>query len=127
MDLRDFSILFEPVQTASSKKDISIVTGFNAITQYIENVMKTQKGELISDMNLGSDYFNYIYGISNKGILETQLAAYLEAAIPKLKNIKVNLIYFSEDQLQFEIRYSMFNGGISSQNNASCFVEVQTT
>lgn len=127
MELKDFSILLEPIQTSSSKKDISIVTGFNAITQYIENVMKTQKGELVSDMNLGSDYFSYIFGSPDKGILEAQLAAYIEAAIPKLKNIKVNLIYFSEDQLQFEIRYSIFNIGINSQKDASCFIEVQTT
>lgn len=127
MELKDFSILLEPIQTSSSKKDISIVTGFNAITQYIENVMKTQKGELVSDMNLGSDYFSYIFGSPDKGVLEAQLAAYIEAAIPKLKNIKVNLIYFSEDQLQFEIRYSIFNIGINSQKDASCFIEVQTT
>lgn len=127
MELKDFSILLEPVQTSSSKKDLSIVTGFNAITQYIENVVKTQKGEIISDMNLGSDYFSYIFGSSDKGLLETQLAAYIEAAIPKLKNIRVNLTYLSEDQLQFEVRYSIYNIGINSQKNASCFIEVQTT
>ena len=51
MAIRDFSILFEPVQTATSNKDISLVSGFNAISQYIEHVLKTQKGELISNMN----------------------------------------------------------------------------
>lgn len=126
MDIQDFSILLEPVQTTTSKKDISIVTGFNAISQYIEHVMKTQKGELISNMDLGSDYFSYIFGTRDKSVLEFNIASYIEAAIPQLKNIKVTLTYFSEDILQFEVKFSIFNGGIKKQQNSSCFIEVQT-
>ena len=61
MALKDFSILLEKIYTDSSKKDLAVVSGFNAYSQYIEAVCKTQKGELVSNMNLGSDYFKYIF------------------------------------------------------------------
>ena len=55
MAIKDFSILFEPVTTTNNKKDISLVSGFNAISQYIEHVLKTQKGELVSETIAGVD------------------------------------------------------------------------
>jgi hypothetical protein len=125
MAIRDFSIFFEPVQTTATKKDISIVSGFNAITQYIEHVLKTQKGELISDMNLGADYFTYIFGTQDKAVLELNIAAYIEASIPQVRNVRANLVYYSTDVLQFEIFFSIYDG-IQTQNNVSCFIEVET-
>lgn len=125
MAIRDFSILFEPVQTATTNKDISLVSGFNAISQYIEHVLKTQKGELISNMNLGADYFTYIFGTQDKGVLELNVAAYIEAAIPQIRNVRANLVYYSTDILQFEIIFSIYDG-IKTQNNVSCFIEVET-
>ena len=125
MAIRDFSILFEPVQTATSNKDISLVSGFNAISQYIEHVLKTQKGELISNMNLGADYFTYIFGTQDRGVLELNVASYIEAAIPQIKNVRANLVYYSTDILQFEIVFSIYDG-IKTQNNVSCFIEVET-
>lgn len=125
MAIKDFSILFEPVQTTNSKKDISLVTGFNAISQYIEHVLKTQKGELISNMNLGSDYFSYIFGTQDKPGLELTISSYIEAAIPQIRDVKANLIYYSTDTLQFEIYFSLYDG-IQTQENVSCFIEVQT-
>lgn len=125
MAIRDFSILFEPVQTATSNKDISLVSGFNAISQYIEHVLKTQKGELISNMNLGADYFTYIFGTQDKALLELNVASYIEAAIPQIQNVRTNLLYYSSDVLQFEVVFSLYDG-IKTQNNVSCFIEVQT-
>lgn len=125
MAIRDFSILFEPVQTATTNKDISLVSGFNAVSQYIEHVLKTQKGELISNMNLGADYFTYIFGTQDKGVLELNVAAYIEAAIPQIRNVRANLVYYSTDILQFEIIFSIYDG-IKTQNNVSCFIEVET-
>jgi len=125
MAIRDFSILFEPVQTATSNKDISLVSGFNAISQYIEHVLKTQKGELISNMNLGADYFTYIFGTQDKAVLELNVASYIEAAIPQIRNIRTNLVYYSSDVLQFEVIFSIYDG-IKTQNNVSCFIEVET-
>lgn len=125
MAIKDFSILFEPVSFYYTKKDISMVSGYNAIVQYIEHIMKTQKGELISNMDLGSDYFTYAFGTEDKAFLELNLASYIEAAIPQIRSVKVNLVYYSEDRLQFEVKFSLFDG-IKSQNNISCFIEVET-
>jgi hypothetical protein len=61
MNKKDFSILLDKVHTTTGTRDVSMVTGFNAYAQYIENICKTQKGEIISDMSLGSDFYNYIF------------------------------------------------------------------
>lgn len=125
MATKDFSILFEKINTGSSKKDIGIVSGFNAYAQYIENICKTQKGELVSNMNLGSDYYNYIFdGQADVGNLENILASYIEAAIPDFISVKVKLQYASETQFQFVVTYSVSNG-YNSQSNASTFIEVE--
>lgn len=124
MAIKDFSILLQPVQTSSTKKDISFVTNFNAISQYIENILKTQKGELISNMSLGSDYFSYIFGVDDTGVLETDLAAYIESVVPKILNVSVKTLYSDSSKYEFQIFFSIFDG-IQIQNNASCFVEVK--
>lgn len=123
MAIKDFSVLLEPVQTAYNKKDISLVTGYNAISQYIESIMKTQKGELISNMSLGTDYFTYIFGSNNTGVMEFNLASYLEAAIPQIRNVKVKLTYYTVSKMEFEVTFSLYDG-IKNQNNLSCFIEV---
>lgn len=120
---RDFSILLEPVVTTTSKKDISLVSGYNAYAQYIEHVMKTQKKELVSDMNLGTDYFTYIFGTTDRGVMELNLSAYVQAAIPKLTNIKVTLLEQTNTDMHFNVSFTFFDG-IKIQNNISCFVEV---
>lgn len=123
MAIKDFSIFLQPVNTTSSKKDIGKVSGFNAVSQYIEHVMKTQKGELVSNINLGSDYFNYIFGTDDLGSLELSLAAYIEAAIPKINDVIVKTMYYDESRYNFQIFFSIYDG-IIIQKNASCFVEV---
>ena len=103
--VKDFSILFEKINSSSTKKDIGLVSGFNAYSQYIENICKTQKGELVSDISLGSDYFSYIFdGQANPGILENNMAAYISSAIPVLINVKVKLEYASDNVFQFLIK-----------------------
>ena len=124
MALKDFSILLEKISTGSSQKDLAVVSGFNAYSQYIEAVCKTQKGELVSDMNLGSDYFKYIFnGQANVGSLEVSLAAYIHAAIPELENVNVSVIYMSDVLFQFLVTY-MVSDGINTQNKASTYIEV---
>jgi len=125
MAIKDFSILFEKINSSSTKKDIGLVSGFNAYSQYIENVCKTQKGELVSDINLGSDYFSYIFdGQANTGLLENNMAAYISSAIPSLTNVKVNLQYSSDKVFQFLIYFST-SDGILKQSNVSTFIEVE--
>jgi phage baseplate assembly protein W len=125
MALKDFSILLEKVNVTATKKDIGMVSGFNAYAQYIENVCKTQKGELVSNMNLGSNYFSFIFdGQANTGTLENAMAAYIQSAIPALSNVKVTVQYASDTLFQFLINYSVTNG-INSQSKASTFIEVE--
>lgn len=125
MAKKDFSILLEKVSINNAKKDISLVTGFNAYAQYIEVVCKTQKGELVSDMSLGSNYFEYIFdGQADLPALETSLAGYIQAAIPNLTNVRVNTEYSSVDQFQFLVYYSV-SDGINKQTDNTTFIEVE--
>jgi phage baseplate assembly protein W len=123
MAIKDFSILLEKVENNQSKKDIGLVTGYNSIVQAIEQVMKTQKGELISDSNIGSEYFSFIFQSLDRGSLEYNLASYIDAAIPQINDVKVILTNQSEETLSFQIQFSILDG-IKVQKNASCFIEV---
>jgi len=75
-------------------------------------------------MSLGSDYFSYIFGVEDTGVLETDLAAYIESVIPKILNVSVKTLYSDSTKYEFQIFFSIFDG-IQIQNNASCFVEVK--
>jgi hypothetical protein len=123
MQVKDFSILLEPIISPTDKKDITLVSGYNAFAQYIEHVMKTQKNELVSNMNLGSDYYSFIFGTGDVPVLELKLAAYIQDAIPKLSNIKVFLLSQTQTRLSFQVNFSFYDG-IKFQNNLSCFIEV---
>lgn len=123
MAIRDFSILLNQIETAQNKKDIAVVSGYNAVVQYIEHIMKTQKGELVSDMSLGSDYFSYIFGSADGGGLELNIASYIQAAIPQITDVKVFLVSQSDSILSFQIQFSILDG-LKVQKNASCFIEV---
>lgn len=125
MALKDFSILLEKVSTTSSYKDLAVVSGFNAYSQYISAICKTQKGELVSNMDLGSDYFKYIFnGQANTGALEISMAAYIYAAIPALANVQVQITYMSDTIIKFLVTY-LISDGINTQNKASTYIEVQ--
>ena len=125
MAKKDFSILLEKVSINNAKKDISLVSGFNAYAQYIEVVCKTQKGELVSDMSLGSNYFEYIFnGQADLPALETSLAGYIQSSIQNLTNVRVNTQYSSIDQFQFLVYYSV-SDGINKQTDNTTFIEVE--
>lgn len=100
-----------------------MVSGYNAYAQYIEHIMKTQKNELVSNMNLGSEYYSFIFGTSDIPVLELKLASFIEDAIPRLNNIKVFLLSQTPTRLSFQVNFSFFDG-IKFQNDLSCFIEV---
>ena len=52
MGTKDLNILGTKVITANNKKDISLVNGYNSYVQKIENICRTQKGEIPSAVNL---------------------------------------------------------------------------
>lgn len=125
MSKKDFSILFEKVTTTAGTKDLAVVKGYNAYAQYIENILKTQKGEIISNMSLGSDYYNYIFeGTANRGAIETSLAAYISSAIKNIFNVRVTLKVVTESYFEFIINYDI-SDGITKISNASTFIEVE--
>ena len=92
MQSRDFSILFEKIPTTSSTTDIAMVSGYNSIVQKITHLFNTNKGELPSDQNFGSNYFVYLFDpVSNKSTLEKNMSYYIEASIEGVTNVLVQL------------------------------------
>lgn len=125
MQLRDFSILFQKIPTTGQKTDIAMVTGYNAIVQKISHLLNTNKGELTSDKNFGSNYYVFLFDpVGNKQTLEITLANYIEASIPGISNVIVQLDSYTETNLFFQIKFSYYDG-IVFQNNIYCSVEVK--
>jgi phage baseplate assembly protein W len=125
MQLRDFSILFQKIPTTGQKTDIAMVTGYNAIVQKISHLLNTNKGELTSDKNFGSNYYVFLFDpVGNKQTLEITLANYIEASIPGISNVTVQLDSYTETNLFFQIKFSYYDG-IVFQNNIYCSVEVK--
>jgi phage baseplate assembly protein W len=121
---KDFSILLYKVNTTSSKKDISVVTGFNKIVQQIEQTTKVNKGELMSDPYFGSNVYQYIYdGSMSAGILQGVLGQAIQYAIPDIRTIIVNLVSVSDMEYVFKINFTS-NNSVNVQNNAECTIEV---
>lgn len=124
MQTRDFSILFEKIPTTSSTTDIAMVSGYNSIVQKITHLFNTNKGELVSDQNFGSNYFVYLFDpVSNKTTLESTMGHYIEASIQGVMNVVVQLYYYSQSSLQFKISFSYFDG-LKLQSNIYCSIEV---
>lgn len=123
IDLRDFNILGYKINTTNSKKDLSLVTGFNSYIQKIEHICKTQKGELPSDTSLGSDYYAFLFDpVGNKNVLEINLQAYLKASIYDLTRVKVTVVYSDENKVLLNIKFGLRN--FTKSQDAECLVEV---
>ena len=123
IDLRDFNILGYKINTTNSKKDLSLVTGFNSYIQKIEHICKTQKGELPSDSSLGSDYYAFLFDpVGNKNVLEINLEAYLKASIYDLTRVKVTVVYSDETKVLLNIKFGLRN--FTKSQDAQCLVEV---
>jgi len=124
MQPKDFSILFEKIPTTSDTTDIAMVSGYNSIVQKITHLFNTNKGELVSDQNFGSNYYVYLFDpVSNKSTLEKNMAHYIEASIQGVMDVIVQLYYYSQSSLQFKITFSYFDG-LKLQSNIYCSIEV---
>jgi hypothetical protein len=55
--------------------------------------------------------------------MEENLSAYVEAAIPKLADVKVRLTEQYENEMFFNVTFTFFDG-IKIQKNISCSIEV---
>jgi hypothetical protein len=124
IDLRDLNILGYKIDSNTSKKDISLVTGFNSYIQKIEHICKTQKGELPSDTSLGSNYYAFVFDpVGNKNVLELNLQAYLKSAIYDLTRVKVTVVYSDESKVLLNVKFGLRN--FTESQDAQCLVEVQ--
>lgn len=123
MPTKDLNILGLKVTTPTNQKSLSIVTGYNSYVQKIEHICKTQKGELPSDMNLGSDYFTFLFDpAGNKNFLQTNLENYIQAAVYEIRNIKVLVSSFTQSKIYLIVNFSL-SDSIQDQTS-SCTVEV---
>lgn len=125
MATKDFSILLEKLPFTGQKTDIAMVSGYNSTVQKITHLFNTNKGELPSDMNFGSDYFTYLFDpAGNKTNLESLLAHYIQHYINDVVNIKVSLVYYSENIIKFKVSFSNFDV-MSIKNTVSATIEVK--
>jgi len=124
MQNTDFSILLEKIPTTNSTTDIAMVSGYNSIVQKISHLFNTNKGELTSDKNFGSDYYVYIFDpVSNKSLLENTLSHYIQASIQGVTDVSVELFSYTQNLLQFQVKFGYFDG-IKLQSNIYCNIEV---
>jgi hypothetical protein len=120
---KDLNILGKKVTTTSSKKDISVVTDINSYVQKIENVLKTQKGELPADLGIGSNYYNYKYSLPNySGFLESDIRNDISYAIMDLISVNPKLYYFDTEKMIFQISFQVLDS--ANKNTNSCTIEV---
>ena len=124
MQNTDFSILLEKIPSTNSTTDIAMVSGYNSIVQKISHLFNTNKGELTSDKNFGSDYYVYIFDpVSNKSVLENTMSHYIQASIQGVTDVTVELFSYTQNLLQFKIKFGYFDG-IKLQSNIYCNIEV---
>jgi hypothetical protein len=124
MQNTDFSILLEKIPSTNSNTDIAMVSGYNSIVQKISHLFNTNKGELTSDKNFGSDYYVYIFDpISNKSLLENTMSHYIQASIQGVTDVTVELFSYTQSLLQFKVKFGYFDG-IKLQSNIYCNIEV---
>lgn len=124
MRTKDFSIFCEKVAASSSTKDISFVDGYNMFVQQIELVLKSKKGEIVGDKNIGSDIYSYQFNPRfNKNSMELLIKGNIEYSIKKIFNVKVNLAYSSDELLIFEISFDSTYGS-ETLTTSSCIIEI---
>ena len=124
MQNTDFSILLEKIPSTNSTTDIAMVSGYNSIVQKISHLFNTNKGELTSDKNFGSDYYVYMFDpVNNKSVLENILSHYIQASIQGVTDVNVELFSYTQRLLQFKVKFGYFDG-IKLQSNIYCNIEV---
>ena len=124
MRTKDFSILLEKVSTANAKKDLAYVDGTNSIVQQIENVLKTNKGENVSNMSFGANIRDYTYDVAvNRQIITSTLRSVIKSSIRKIFDVSVSVNYYSNTVIIFDIQFST-EISLNSQNKSSCQIEI---
>jgi phage baseplate assembly protein W len=124
MRTKDFSILLEKVSTTNTKKDLAFVEGTNSIVQQIENVLKTNKGENVSNMNFGANIRDYTYDLAvNRQIVTSTLRSVIKSSIRKIFDVSVSVNYYSDTVIIFDILFST-EISLNARNKSSCQIEI---
>lgn len=124
MRTKDFSILLEKVSTTNAKKDLAYVDGTNSIVQQIENVLKTNKGENVSNINFGANVKDYAYDTAvNRQIITSTLRSVIKSSIRKIFDVSVNVTYYSDTVIVFDVQFST-EVSMNQQNKSSCQIEI---
>lgn len=123
MNTKDFNILGLKIDSSNQKKDISFVSDINAYVQKIENVCRMQKGEIPSSINLGVDYYAFIFDpISNKSTVEDNVAVGIKSGIKEIKQVSARVVYYTDTKIVFEVTFSL-NFRIP-EKTTTCRIEV---
>ena len=124
MRTKDFSILLEKVSTTNTKKDLAFVEGTNSIVQQIENVLKTNKGENVSNMNFGANIRDYTYDLAvNRQIVTSTLRSVIKSSIRKIFDVSVSVNNYSDTVIIFDIMFST-EISLNARNKSSCQIEI---
>lgn len=123
MNSKDFNILGLKIDSSNQKKDISFVTDINSYVQKIENVCRLQKGEIPSSINLGVDYYAFIFDpYSNKSTVEDNVSVGIRSGIKDIKQAKTNLVYYNDEKLTLDVTFSL--SYTTPQKTTTCRIEV---
>jgi fructose-1,6-bisphosphatase len=123
VNTKDFNILGLKIDSSNQKKDISFVSDINAYVQKIENVCRMQKGEIPSSINLGVDYYAFIFDpISNKSTVEDNVAVGIKSGIKEIKQVSARVVYYTDTKIVFEVTFSL-NFRIP-EKTTTCRIEV---
>jgi hypothetical protein len=105
---KDFNILGLKITSSNQKKDISFVTDINSYVQKIENICRLEKGEIPSSIDLGVDYYAFIFDpISNKSTVEDNIAVAVRSGIKDIKQAKASVVYYDDSKIIFDVTFSL--------------------
>jgi phage baseplate assembly protein W len=103
---------------------LAFVSGTNSIVQQIENVLKTNKGENVSNMSFGANIRDYTYDVAvNRQIITSTLRSVIKSSIRKIFDVSVTVNYYSDTVIIFDIQFST-EISLTSQNKSSCQIEI---
>jgi hypothetical protein len=123
MATRDLNILGLKINTSNNKKDISFVNGYNSYVQKIENVCRLQKNEIPSSMNMGVDYYVFLFNpVSNKNTMEQSIANSIINSISELEDVTVEIIYYTESTITMNVTFTVSK--LIQKNPTTCKIEV---
>jgi len=121
---KDFDILLRKVTTSNTKKDISVVSGYNMIVQQIEQVCKSNQGELMADPYFGSNVYQYIYDNQyDKNLIELFVTNSIQYGVKSAYNVIVKMTESNSSYITFNIKFSLGNS-VNNQKTIECNIEV---